>query len=239
MRLFFAVCFFLLSFQFAFAQTDSAVTSGKKPWYLSLGADIKLRSIQGGYKYYYQGEFLEEGRQKATWLEKEEKLDDLLEFGSLYNLKMDVLLSRNKTSKIGLSYNFGVINYNAGNSAIYSTRNFYFIAITALGEQSWYFRKKKSELGDPFLFGSLAAGLYRGGDENSGPGNEYFSEARGGLGYHFSSDWMIRIFGAQNYMFYRERQTSPIFHKQQKVNVSMNLTYAGIGFIKQFTLIPD
>src|SRR5687768_6982609 len=109
--LLFLLCFSMVPF--AQAQEDSASTNnGKKPWMLTLGTDFKLRNIQGGYNFYYQGEY-QNNSGELSWVERRQKLDDLMEFGRFYDIKADVLLSRNRNTKVGLSYNFGILTYDA------------------------------------------------------------------------------------------------------------------------------
>ena len=249
MRHFFIGLLFLSLFTLQVsAQEDSAATDKpiKRPWLLTMGMDIKMRSIKGAYSYKYEGEYVDLNHQNAEviWNKKSEKFSDLLEFGAFTDIKMDVMVSHNRSTKFGLSYNFGIINYTsaaAANSGYYGYDHSYpFLAITGIFDQSWYFANNRFENGDPFLYGSLAAGFYRGNWENSGPGQEYFSEARIGAGYHFTKkNWIPRIWLAQNFMFYRENEQSPIFNRTQHVKTDMNLLYMGIGIYKQFELIPD
>lgn len=248
MRRFFA-CFavLILVCPFAFAQQDSVKT--KKPWYLTMGTDIKVKSLQGKYDYFYAGEYSPSGSgDDWIWRERRAKIDNVTADADFYDVKMDVLLSRNRSSKFGLSYNFGILDYyrdsvvvdEFGVSQYYTleSKNLSFIAITGLYEYAQYF-KSGPVVNNPFAYGSIAAGFYRASEDNGGPGNEYFTEARMGLGYHFKHDWMVKLWIAQNFLLYRETQESQVFNRDQTRQINMNLTYIGIGFAKQFELIPD
>ncbi|MGZ5244492.1 MAG: hypothetical protein ACXWDO_03745 [Bacteroidia bacterium] len=245
------VCFaVLLSVcQFAYAQQDSAKV--KKPWYLTMGTDIKVKSLQGKYNYFYAGEYSPRGNgDDWIWRERRHKIDNIVaDPTKFYDIKMDVLLSRNRSTKFGLSYNFGILDY--GRDTVYrdpytgaeehgstDNKNLSFIAITGLFEYTQYF-KSGPVVNNPFAYGSIAAGFYRATEYNGGPGNEYFTEARMGVGYHFQHDWMIKLWMAQSFLLYREHQQSQVFDRQQTRNIDMNITYMGIGFAKQFELIPD
>ncbi len=246
----FIVAFVVMLFAYPYANAQQDSAKEKKPWYLTMGTDIKFKSLQGSYNYFYAGEYSKSGNGNDwTWRERRDKIDNIVkEPSSFYDIKMDVLLSRNRSTKFGLSYNFGIVEYMRdsfatdplGGQIHYRTdyKNLSFIAITGLFEYSHYLLNGPPQ-NNIFAYGSLAAGFYRASEDNGGPGNEYFTEARMGMGYHFNRDWMIKLWIAQNYLLYRENQQSLVFKREQTRNIDMNLTYVGIGFAKQFELIPD
>lgn len=234
---------FILSFfsftEFCSAQntaTDTTVT--KKPWYLTFNLDIKAKSLQGKFSDYYQGEYYAnpnvsnpEGHWK--WVETELKDNKLFPNYKFYDVKMDVLVGRHKGLRFGMSYNFGLLEGRRD-----SFYNYYsYLAISAIAEYQYNFIKDK-EL-TPFVFGSLAFGAYRGDESLEGQGTELFGQARAGAGLALPGGYMLRLWTSADVLRYRERGHSQIFNKTQFIRTDMQLLYLGVGFTKQFTLIPE
>jgi hypothetical protein len=220
-----------------FAQNTDSVPA-RKPWYLTFNLDIKAKSLQGKFNDYYQGEYYNsptttnpEGYWK--WIETKKANKKLFPGYSFYDIKMDVLVGRSKGLRFGMSYNFGLLEHRKD-----SVYNFYsYLAISGIAEYQYNFIKEK-EL-SPFVFGSIAFGAYRGDASLEGPGTELFGQARAGAGLAMPGGYMIRFWTSADVLRYREKGTSQIFNKTQYINTDMQLVYLGLGFTKQFTLIPD
>lgn len=233
----------------AAAEINPYVDTSGRAWYLLTGFDVGLKRLGGRYSYSYEGEFENPAIPTANeynW-QKNTNHDNNNPVG-LTNIKLDAMLARNRCFRFGLSYNIGIMDMYAYDMDVQpdgsvkytrqsSTTTYAFLGISAIAQYSYYFNKYKKQ--SPYVYGSAALGFYRSSQDFTGPGHNYFGQGRVGFGYNFRNDAMLHLYFSYDQYWYHERTESQIFNRMEKTDIHVPVWYLGIGFAKQFTIIPD
>ena len=228
---------------------DSAVPA-KKPLCLTFGLDVKMKSLGGSYLHDYTGEYNSyiPGQSGWQWVNHKTVYTKLLASSNFTDVKLSVLIGKDKNFQYGLSYNFGFIsgkipeiNYdtigNPGTKVNSVQHDISYAGIGVIAGYNYFFNKE-TELG-LFAYGTADLGFYTGTDDIFGPGVPWFIQGKLGLGYNINRDVMFKVYVATDQLIYHENSTSQVFNRTQTLNIDVRTYYLGLGISKTFTILPD
>ncbi len=215
-------------------QPDSLPKAEPKTYRVFFNVDIALKGLSARENYYYQGEYFNDFDIPAEWewRETDETRTNFLQNHKFKAFRLEMLLALYKHLRVGFSYNGIILNTprRSEESSFYP-----FFAMAAVANYTYPLKSVPGM----YVDGSFSFGTYQSNEIYQGTGRELFYDARLGIGYIYKEKAGIRLYGASNWLTYRDRSQSGRFQQEQTVKIDWHMLHLGIGLTYQINFIPD